>query len=165
VDLGQEGKRVTVVGITGHQGLPAQAVAFLEQRLPVILEGLSVSELVGSLAQGADQICAAIAVNRGVRLRVIIPSHRYDATFDEDGLAKYHDLLRRASSVVTLAYDAPSEEAFFAAGREVADESDVLIAVWDGQPAAGLGGTGDVVAYARSTGTRVKVLWPDGVSR
>lgn len=156
---------MTVVGITGHQGLPAQAVTLLEKRLPVILRDLSVTEMVGSLAQGADQVCAAIAVDRGVPLRVIIPSHSYDATFDQDGLAKYQDLLRRASSVVTLAYDAPSEEAFFAAGRQVADESDVLIAVWDGQPAAGLGGTADVVTYARSKGTLVEVLWPHGVSR
>lgn len=156
---------MTVVGITGHQGLPAEAVALLEERLPVILRDLSATEMVASLAQGADQVCAAIAVGQGVPLRVIIPSQSYDATFDDEGFGRYQHLLERASSVVTLGYDAPSEEAFFAAGRQVADESDVLIAVWDGQPAAGLGGTGDVVAYARGKGTRVEVLWPDGVSR
>ncbi|MBM9459499.1 hypothetical protein JK386_06260 [Nocardioides sp. zg-536] len=156
---------MTVLGITGHQGLPVETVALLEERLPVILRDLSVSEMVGSLAQGADQVCAAIAVDQGVPLRVIIPSQSYDVTFDGEGLARYHELLQRASSVVTLSYGAPSETAFFAAGRQVADESDVLIAVWDGQPAAGLGGTGDVVAYARSKGTRVEVLWPEGVVR
>lgn len=165
MDTCKEGKRVTVVGITGHQGLPSQVIDLLEQRVPVILRDLSASEMVASLAQGADQVCAAIAVELGVPLRVIIPSQSYDVTFDEEGLGRYQHLLDRASSVVTLGYDAPSEEAFFAAGRQVADESDVLIAVWDGQPAAGLGGTGDVVAYARSKGTRVEVLWPDGVSR
>ena len=156
---------MTVVGITGHQGLPAQAVALLEERLPVILRDLSASEVVGSLAQGADQTCAAIALDLGVPLRVVIPSKSYDTTFDASGLKRYRDLLQRAVSVVTLPYDAPSEQAFFAAGRQVADEADVLIAVWDGQPAAGLGGTGDVVSYARSRGTRVEVLWPDGVAR
>lgn len=156
---------MTVVGITGHQGLPTQAVALLEERLPVILRDLPASAVVGSLAQGADQTCAAIAVNLGVPLRVIIPSNSYDTTFDAKGLKRYRDLLQRAVSIVTLPYDAPSEEAFFAAGRQVVDEADVLIAVWDGRPAAGLGGTGDVVSYARSRGTRVEVLWPDGVSR
>ncbi|MFG2222777.1 hypothetical protein [Streptomyces sp. NPDC048644] len=42
---------------------------------------------------------------------------------------------------------------------------DRLIAVWDGQPARGYGGTADVVAYARSTGVPVEVVWPDGATR
>jgi hypothetical protein len=31
----------------------------------------------------------------------------------------------------------------------VADQCDALVAVWDGQPARGRGGTADIVAYAR----------------
>lgn len=165
MDLGQEGKRLTVVGITGHQRLPPQAVALLEERLPAVLRDVSASKLVGNLAEGADQTCAAIALHLGLTLRVIIPSRAYETTFDADGLKRYRDLLHRATSVFTLPYDGPSEEAFFAAGRAVADEADLLIAVWDGQPAAGLGGTGDVVSYARTRGTSIEVLWPDGVIR
>jgi hypothetical protein len=45
------------------------------------------------------------------------------------------------------------------------DRSDVLLAVWDGQPARGPGGTGDVVAYARARGTPVEVVWPAGAAR
>ncbi|MGW1005456.1 hypothetical protein [Streptomyces sp. NPDC002520] len=44
----------------------------------------------------------------------------------------------------------------------VADE---LVAVWDGKPAWGHGGTADVVAYAERTGVRVRVLWPEDASR
>ncbi|MFH9861330.1 hypothetical protein [Streptomyces sp. NPDC017202] len=40
-----------------------------------------------------------------------------------------------------------------------------LLAVWDGKPARGYGGTADVVAYAERTGVAVRVLWPDGASR
>lgn len=40
-----------------------------------------------------------------------------------------------------------------------------LIAVWDGQPAAGFGGTADVVAYARNHDIVVTVVWPDGAER
>lgn len=42
---------------------------------------------------------------------------------------------------------------------------DELIAVWDGKPARGYGGTADVVAYAERTGVPVRVLWPEGASR
>ncbi|MEV5731635.1 hypothetical protein AB0N50_38930 [Streptomyces pharetrae] len=42
---------------------------------------------------------------------------------------------------------------------------DELLAVWDGKPARGYGGTADVVAYAQRQGTAVRVLWPQGASR
>jgi hypothetical protein len=42
---------------------------------------------------------------------------------------------------------------------------DRLLAVWDGKPARGYGGTADVVVYARRTGVPVRVLWPEGASR
>jgi hypothetical protein len=47
------------------------------------------------------------------------------------------------------------QQAYWRAGREVVDRSDVLIALWDGQPAHGTGGTGEVVAYARRSGVAV----------
>lgn len=156
---------MTVVGVTGHQNLPPQTVALLKGCLPGILDNLSAREMVVSLAKGADQVCAAIANELGISLRVIIPSESYESTFDEEGLATYSRLLSVATSVVTLDYDTPSEGAFLAAGRRVVDESDVLIAVWDGKPAAGRGGTGDVVIYGSTKGKRVLVLWPDGVKR
>ena len=47
----------------------------------------------------------------------------------------------------------------------VPDRSSVLVAVWDGQPSRGLGGTADVVAYARQRSVPVTVTWPEGASR
>jgi hypothetical protein len=43
--------------------------------------------------------------------------------------------------------------------------ADQLIAVWDGGPAHGYGGTADVVSYALRTGIPVRVVWPQGASR
>jgi len=68
-------------------------------------------------------------------------------------------------SVETLSFDEPSEEAYLAAGCRVVDMSDVLLAVWDGQPARGKGGTGNIVEYARSRATRVEIVWPKGITR
>jgi hypothetical protein len=51
-----------------------------------------------------------------------------------------------------------------AGGRAVVDRSDVLMAVWDGQPARGLAGTADVGAYARERGVPVEVIWPEGAT-
>ncbi|MGW4103078.1 hypothetical protein [Streptomyces sp. NPDC004976] len=57
------------------------------------------------------------------------------------------------------------EQAYLGAGRWIVDHCDRLIAVWDGRPARGLGGTGNVVANARRTGVPVTVLWEPDVRR
>jgi hypothetical protein len=49
------------------------------------------------------------------------------------------------------------EDAYCAAGEAVVERSDVLLAVWDGRPAKGIGGTGEVVAAAGRSG--VPVSW------
>ena len=36
---------------------------------------------------------------------------------------------------MTLDYPSPSEEAFFAAGKQIVEAADELIAIWDGEPA------------------------------
>jgi len=43
----------------------------------------------------------------------------------------------------------------------VVDLADLLIAVWDGKPARGPGGTADVVAYAASAGK--PYVWLDPI--
>lgn len=45
------------------------------------------------------------------------------------------------------------------------ERADELIAVWDGQPARGYGGTADVVQAARDKDLPVTVVWPAGVMR
>jgi hypothetical protein len=47
-------------------------------------------------------------------------------------------------------------DAYLEAGVRTVDECDLLLAVWNGEPAAGRGGTGEIVAYAR---TQEKPVW------
>ena len=51
------------------------------------------------------------------------------------------------------------------AGRILIEQSDLLIAVWDGQSAADVGGTGHTVAIALETGTPVMWIDPANPSR
>ncbi|MFJ9161463.1 hypothetical protein ACIRPS_32230 [Streptomyces griseoviridis] len=39
------------------------------------------------------------------------------------------------------------------------------LAVWDGSPCSGRGATAHVVAYARTRGVAVDVVWPGGAAR
>jgi hypothetical protein len=158
---------VTSLGVTGHQTIPPEARELVVGAIRDILsEADPPLSAVTSLAAGADQLFATEFLRTGGHLQVIVPSRRYEQTFttDED-LALFRSLLAAAQVVTRLDYEEPSEEAFLAAGKIVVDNCERLIAVWDGEPARGLGGTADVVRYAREAGKAVSIVWPDGVGR
>jgi hypothetical protein len=146
--------------------LPNAGIAFITERVREELAG--VAQLVGvcSLAAGADQLFARLVLEEGGKISVVVPCRHYETTFKRaTDRRAFHALLRRAARVEQLEFEEPSEEAYFAAGRRVVDQSERLIAVWDGQRARGLGGTADVVRYARGCGHEVVVIWPDGLAR
>jgi len=154
------------VGITGHQRLGdskqwvQQEVCQLLVALPAPLIGIS------SLAAGADQLFAnAILKQRGL-LEVVIPFAGYESTFSEDrDREEFHRLLKLSVRFETLERHGTDEEAYFAAGKKLIDVSDLVVAVWDGKPAAGLGGTGDVVKYASQQWKRIVHLNPNDRTR
>lgn len=100
------------------------------------------------LAIGADQLYAEILLQKGIPFTVIVPSRRYEETFAGEDRERYFRFLSLAGQVVEMTYDEPGEIAFFAAGKEVVDRSEIMLAVWNGQKARGLGGTADIVKYA-----------------
>jgi hypothetical protein len=153
------------IGVSGHQALSGWTREAVRQELSKLLAAHSRAVGVTSLAVGSDQIFAEAALADGYQLDVILPCADYEATFDEQGLATFKRLLACANRVKALDFATPSQEAFFAAGKAVVDDSDILLAIWDGAPAAGLGGTADVVRYANSRGKKVTVIWPEGASR
>jgi hypothetical protein len=158
---------VTALGATGHQDIPPGAREFVVAAIRDILRGAESPLLaVTSLAAGADQLVATELLRAGGHLHVIVPSRNYERTFATDvDLASFRSLQRAAQAVTRLDYAEPSEEAFLAAGMRVVDACDMLIAVWDGKPARGVGGTADVVRYARDSGKAVSIVWPAGAGR
>lgn len=151
------------IGITGHQHLAdGSAWAWVQRELVTILRGTA-GPLVGisSLAIGADQIFADLVLQQGGALEVVIPFPGYAQQFTEGRDAQeYERLLQSASGVETLQRDGSDEEAYMEAGIRVVNSSDMLVAVWDGQPSLGLGGTADVVGYAVRQEKRVVHLNP-----
>ncbi|MFJ8165431.1 hypothetical protein ACIRBY_31530 [Streptomyces sp. NPDC096136] len=155
------------IGVTGHRSIPDAGLAHVEEGLRNVLGGQP-GPLVAlsSLADGADQLFAAIALEHGAELTVVIPSGDYEETFhDPHALAAYRRLKDRATQEVVMAFPRSTDEAYYAAGTYIAETCDRLVAVWDGLPARGHGGTGEIVAYARALGKPVTVIWPEGVAR
>ncbi len=160
-----EGRQNRTAGVTGHRSLPSDVRQRVRAEVRRILDVERVDTGYSSLAPGADQIFAELILSRGASLVSVQPFATYADTLAGTDRSAYVALRRRASRVIELPFVEPSDEAFLAAGRRVVDEADLLIAVWDGRPAGGLGGTGDVVGYARERNTRVAVVWPPGSRR
>ena len=163
------------VGVTGHRSLanPAEAgkgiVAAFERindlfgsiGAPVVLNAIS------SLAMGADQLLAqAVLETPGGMLEVPLPyaadDYRRENFPDRASKDEFDALLSRAALVETAPPTSSPEEGYERAGKYVVDRCDVLVAVWDGQPGRGRGGTAEVVTYALRSRVPLLVVPPDG---
>ncbi|MEZ5100693.1 MAG: hypothetical protein R3C15_13015 [Thermoleophilia bacterium] len=152
----------TRVGVSGHRHLHVDdalvhavddALARCE-RLPgpwTLVEGLAI---------GADALVAQRALARaGWSLDALLPLPlaEYAADFSPDERSQLDALVARASRVAAV--DGPRERpaCYAAQGAAVVHASDLLLALWNGAPARGPGGTAEVVACARDAGRRL--LW------
>ncbi len=155
------------LGVSGHQHLPPDSVAAIRASIRGVIRAAGPNALgVTSLAEGADQLFAAEVLAEDGALHVVLPSHKYEEAFASPAAAQdFRRLLGQARTVEILNFDAPSEAAYLAAGLRVVCLCDHLVAVWDGLPAHGSGGTADVVEYARRLGRPVSIVWPQGAVR
>lgn len=159
---------MTRIGCTGHQRLSLTTRRDVAAAIAAVIAAEADEDLTGltSLAEGADQLFALVLLAAGGQLHAIIPSQSYEQSFATTSARETYMALRGlASGSTTLPFPAPAEDAYLAAGHKVADSCEILIAVWDGQGAAGKGGTGDIVAYARDRKRDVRIIWPEGASR
>jgi hypothetical protein len=157
---------LTLIGVTGHQELPPKISSVLVRRVRDVLENVAPPlGVITALAAGADQLVAREVLQQGGTLHAIVPAANYESTLFGDARRLYDQLLDKADGVTHLNFPEPSEDAYWAAGKETVDRCDLLIAIWDGKPARGLGGTGDVVEYARTAGKDVRIIWPSEAVR
>lgn len=155
------------VGITGHRGLSAEVAGRVRVLLREAVTGYDPAHLVGvsCLADGPDTWFAEAVLARGGRLEAVVPAAEY-----RDGLPAAHHplydrLLGQAVRVHGTGLTASDPQAHMAGGELLVGLVDELLAVWDGRPARGAGGTADVAARARHQGVPVRVLWPAGAHR
>jgi hypothetical protein len=157
---------MTRVGVTGHRDLADSTCELVSAALAIQLARFGPIDGISSLAEGADQIFAEQVLKAGGALTAIVPSAHYGRSFETAmGNATYRRLRALASEVIELPFSSPSEEAYWAAGQRVVGLAEVLLAVWDGSPSRGVGGTADVVALAGDRGVPTTVVWPPGSHR
>ena len=109
--------------------------------------------LISSVAEGADSLLAQAALNLGLELQCPLPFPRveYEQDFKTaESLVEYHRLLDSATTVLELDGNRIDEgSAYLNAGTVMLDQSDLVIAVWDGAGPARSGGTAEIVAEAQ----------------
>ena len=162
-----------VVGIVGHRRLvrsadverqAGAAIARVKGLVPPLRKTRLMLTALTALAEGADRLVAErILGEPGARLEVVLPMARedYARDFSTPGSAEeFEAFLKRADAVHPLPSPPSSRaEAYARAGRYVVDHCDVLVALWDGLPEAGVGGTAEIVRYARTR--QCPLVWVD----
>lgn len=177
--IGITGARRLVAGEVGR--LERQVGEVLDVVLGVLAEGdvraaytegAAKVTLLSPLARGADRLVARVALGRGIGLHVPMPfaQGEYERDFtgaDRDwepplsaaeDLEEFRRLLERAEGRLEL--DGGREEegsSYEAVGRHVVRHVDVMVAIWDGGPGNGRGGTAEIVRHAVAGG--LPVVW------
>lgn len=172
---GGSGNAPIAVGVTGHRlsRLADVDLAGLRSRIDNALAAIAAAmpngrfRLVGSLAEGADTIAVDAALALGWQVDTVLPFMReeYARDFDDAATRGLGARLAASANVLELPgsrHEAGGEAAAYErAGRVVLTQSDLLLAVWDGEPARGRGGAAQIVAEAVAHAVPVLVLHPE----
>lgn len=152
----------TRVGVSGHRHLHVDdaLVAAVDDALARCERLPGPWTLVEGLAIGADALVAERALDRAdwaLEALLPLPLADYADDFAADERPGLDALVARAARAAAV--DGPRERpaCYAAQGAEVVARSDVLLALWNGAPARGPGGTAEVVACAREAGR--PILW------
>jgi len=159
-----------VVAVSGHRFLDPAAWESLEAAVGRVLDELAAAHpdmpllMLNALADGADRMAARVALAAGVRLHAVLPMTRdeYRRDFDAESAAEYDAILddprvewfelphlgsRQGDAAQALLSRVLQYEqlAVF-----LAQNSHVLLAIWNGQEGGEPGGTSQVVALKRA---------------
>jgi len=170
-----DGRLPIVIGVTGHRHLRAADLPKHREHVCELFTELrrrypsTPLRIVTALAEGADRLVAEVALEGGHELLVPLPLEPKDYEHDFPGsTAEFHSILQRIPPqwVFVLPRDADSdpeqptpqhqrEKLYRAVGMFIAQQSHLLLALWDGRQADSTAGTAAVV--------RMKLDGPSGM--
>ncbi len=154
-----------VVGFTGHRQLtdPVGTTAAIRSALEDLRKEAPGEWIAqSSVAAGSDQLFVRTALELGLGWEALLPLPLtdFERDFSPQEWAEVRALLDRAEHLEVVSEPGSREEAYLSGGFEIVNNCDLLLAVWDGQPARGKGGTADIVSYARAMRRPLLILNP-----
>ena len=155
------------IGFTGHRTLPDEykcrksIFEFLEKQ-KASARGLLYG--VSSTAAGGDLLFAESCIQLGLPLCILLPmpAAEFRKDFDDATWARAEIVLGKAASVEVTGSNQSRDESYYECGIETVQQSRLLLALWNGDSSKGLGGTEDVVTFAKGIGR--PVFWLHSVT-
>ncbi|WP_031088619.1 hypothetical protein [Streptomyces sp. NRRL WC-3549] len=144
-----------MIAVVGHRDLGSRTLELVEAelraRLGRLAEGAAALVRAGA---GLPLVSGRAARETGRKLTVLLPAQGVvPAALPEQ------DRLR------LLAFDPADRDACVCADERLVEESRTVFAVWDGSRTDGRDATAHLVAFARTRGIPVEVVWPEGSVR
>ena len=150
------------IGFTGHRTLPNEAEC-RQQMLNLLAQQKAAfpGTVYGvcSVAAGGDLLFAESCTALGIPFRILLPLPLEDfrTDFDAPSWSRAQQAMGNAISIEVIGSAEPRNERYYECGLETVQQSRLLFAIWNGQPASGLGGTQEIVAFASRMGR--PVVW------
>lgn len=159
--------KALAIGFTGHRTLVDESrcrewiLNFLSQQkasAPGPVYGIA------SVASGADLLFSEGCLQLELPLRVLLPLplEEFQKDFDQATWLRADRVLKKAASVEVVGSNQSREESYYECGIETVLQSGLLLALWNGDHSRGLGGTADIVSFARGLGR--PVVWLHSVT-
>ncbi len=155
------------IGVTAHRRVEPSREPLVRQRVRDFLIRMQHAfpelplQLVSALAAGGDQLVAeeALALGIPVLAPLPMPQHEYERDFEDAGaLIRFRELLTHcrvqtlpliagATNEAIAERGASRDRQYAQLGVFVSSHCQILLALWDGEPATAVGGTADVVHF------------------
>lgn len=152
-----------IVSFTGHRpskiggfSIPNPTYDFINKSLREILIELQPEKAISGMALGVDQWAAELCVELNIPFIAAVPFIGQEKTWPKDSIEKYNQLASQASEAVIVSEGGYSAWKMFVRNEWMVDNSDLIIAVWDGTN----GGTGHCVSYVRKVNKPIIIIDP-----
>ena len=148
------------IGVTGHRFLKEtnKIIKAIDEALKRVEKKFGPPFIMFSaLGEGADCLVVhrAQAMREDTQLIALLPLRLEDFMEDFSSLVSKVDfinLVETADQLFEQDEGGSRTQRYLLVGKQILDQCDVLIAVWDGKTSQGEGGTAEVVALARERG-------------
>jgi len=154
----------TIIGFSGHRKLayPAIVATGIARALDRLATDRGHLGVIASAASGGDTLFLEEASRRKLPIRLILPfpKKRFEEDFSPEDWQRVLPLIDSALFVEEITGPESDDEAYLETGILTVEHAEVMVFVWDGKKAAGMGGTGDIVEYARAFGKPLLIIDP-----
>lgn len=143
-----------ILGITGHRphphlggyDIPNLMYTALKEAIKEMFVSLNPDKIISGMAQGTDQYSVEVAIELEIPFVAALPCDNQDAMWPQKAKDRFQYLLSKASEIHNVSPGGYTKSCMHERDRWIVNNSDALLAVWNGQ---NFGGTFATVRMAQ----------------